>query len=584
MPTGPARLRGLVVLTALALAAIPLGSADAASIFTVAGAAGGLGGCSDPYLPGEGSPSLGAPGTTVTDLCAASGLAVLPNGDLVFGAREKLVRLDALGVIQHLAGSSTSGDLGDGGPATAATLDMPLGAGIAVDATGGVLVPDRANGDRIRRIAPDGTITTVAGGDRPSFSAPAEVPDGSPATSGPLPAGALAVTPDGGFALVTPDGRRIRSVRPDGTVSTLAGLEGQPPLPGTITALAALTDGTLGFAADGGVYGLEGGGGFRALPGFPPDVVALAAAPAGAVLAATQSQAWLVEPSGTSRLVAGRSDGQPLDLVGRGDGRSPERAALSPRPGNSIAALGDGSFAMLDNPVDQGAGRIRLVTDIPSIRLAAEILPWTLASRGKVVVSYVATAAAQVTVSVRYRGREIAKAEGMAAPGKNVLRLPRSLPDGQNLITLEATGGAGEVAVDRMAMLPNGFLPGRAAQAVIPTGEDDSADPAGTPVGNAARAPHAADSYIVSHIVGCRRFSRARVDCVRHITDTASSPRDGVWTGSTIRLGRNGRIYVRHYANPGRSDRHPRFYRHPRWRDRVVATAPPLVILEPGRR
>lgn len=86
-----------------------------------------------------------------------------------------------------------------------------------------------------------------------------------------------------------------------------------------------------------------------------------------------------------------------------------------------------------------------------------------------------------------------------------------------------------------------------------------------------------------SHIVGCRRFSRARVDCVRHITDTASSPRDGVWTGSTIRLGRNGRIYVRHYANPGKSDRHPRFYRRPRWSDRVVATAPPLVIQPEAR-
>ena len=35
---------------------------------------------------------------------------------------------------------------------------------------------------------------------------------------------------------------------------------------------------------------------------------------------------------------------------------------------------------------------------------------------------------------------------------------------------------------------------------------------------------------------------------------------------------------LRTYANPGRSDRHPRFYRRPRWLSRTLATAPVLIL------
>lgn len=192
-----------------------------------------------------------------------------------------------------------------------------------------------------------------------------------------------------------------------------------------------------------------------------------------------------------------------------------------------------------------------------------------------VLVSYVVSQAANVEVSVRHRGREVVRTGQSAAPGKNVLPLGRRLPDGQNVITLTATVG-GARATDRMAMLPNGFLPRRAATAVIRTGEDESREPAGTPVGNAAGRPRAADTYSVVYIVGCRRFSRSRVDCVRHETDTADSY--DVWTGFTVRLGHNGRVYLRTYANAGKSDRHPRFYRSPRWLSRTLATAPVLIL------
>jgi hypothetical protein len=329
---------GAAAATVLALVSLTAtaASAQAASIFTLAGAADPSVDCPDRYTT-ERARWIGLPASEVAGLCAGPGLAALPNGDIVLGARGKLVRIDGNGVVHHLAGRSTTGPLGDGGQAMAAALQLGDQGGLTVDATGGVLVTDTSDGDRLRRIAPDGTITTVAGNGGSSFSAASEVPDGAPATSGPLPAAALAPTADGGFALVTSDYARIRAVGPDGIVTTLAGGEGQPPLPGDVTALAPMASGGLAFAADGTVYALEPGGGARRLPGFPAGVYALAPAPGGALLAGTPSQAWLVEPSGATRLVAGVRRGSRSTWCAEATGACPTgRASRSPRATASL--------------------------------------------------------------------------------------------------------------------------------------------------------------------------------------------------------------------------------------------------------
>src|SRR5579871_2091285 len=67
---------------------------------------------------------------------------------------------------------------GDGGPATAAQLNDP--ADVVVDKEGNILVADTFN-DRIRKVAPNGIITTVAGGGSNGSG------DGGPATSAHLP-------------------------------------------------------------------------------------------------------------------------------------------------------------------------------------------------------------------------------------------------------------------------------------------------------------------------------------------------------------------------------------------------------------
>ena len=65
------------------------------------------------------------------------------------------------GIIRTVAGTGVRGFSGDGGIATQAQLDSPYG--ILLDPRGNLFVADLGN-SRVRRIAPDGTITTVAGG------------------------------------------------------------------------------------------------------------------------------------------------------------------------------------------------------------------------------------------------------------------------------------------------------------------------------------------------------------------------------------------------------------------------------------
>src|SRR5260370_922678 len=66
----------------------------------------------------------------------------------------------APGTIITVARTGQPGFSGDGGPATAARLYRAVG--LAVDAAGSLFIADTGN-HRIRKVTPDGTITTVAG-------------------------------------------------------------------------------------------------------------------------------------------------------------------------------------------------------------------------------------------------------------------------------------------------------------------------------------------------------------------------------------------------------------------------------------
>jgi Cellulase (glycosyl hydrolase family 5)/NHL repeat len=123
----------------------------------------------------------------------------------------------ATGVITTIAGNGTAGYAGDGGPAISARLSYPIRAVMAPD--GSILIADEGN-NVIRRVAPDGTIRTVAG----IAGAGAFGGDGGPATSAHLnqPTG-VTPTPDGGFLIADRSNNRIRKVSATGIITTGAG-------------------------------------------------------------------------------------------------------------------------------------------------------------------------------------------------------------------------------------------------------------------------------------------------------------------------------------------------------------------------
>lgn len=127
----------------------------------------------------------------------------------------------AQSVITTIAGNGNLGFAGDGGQARNAVLNYPQR--VLIDPAGNVYVSDTGN-NRVRKIAPNGVITTVAGGSVASFAG-----DGGPATQALLnqPIG-LALDSAGNLYIADSGNHRVRKVDSSGTITTFAG-DGAPP-------------------------------------------------------------------------------------------------------------------------------------------------------------------------------------------------------------------------------------------------------------------------------------------------------------------------------------------------------------------
>jgi len=160
---------------------------------------------------GDGGPAALAQFLQIT------GIAVAPDGTIyVADDSAHRVRVIRNGTIETLAGTGVPGYQGDGGPAAAASLNAP--SALALDGAGNLYIADTYN-CIVRRVAPDGTISTVAGAHHRGFSG-----DGSLATSAEIadPNG-IAVAADGTLYIGDRLNHRVRKVAPDGTISTIAG-------------------------------------------------------------------------------------------------------------------------------------------------------------------------------------------------------------------------------------------------------------------------------------------------------------------------------------------------------------------------
>ncbi len=260
-------------------------------------------------------------------------------------------KVSAAGIISTVAGTGAAGFSGDGGPATAAQLNLPYG--LATDTAGSLYIADLGN-SRVRRVAADGTISTYAGGGSPSFSddggaavnavlrTPRNVAvdavgnlyvsefeghrvrkitpdgriatvagtgvagfggDGSPAVNAQLayPAG-LAMDRAGSLYIADSQNRRIRRIAPGGTISTVAG--GGPATLVTPIAIAVDAGGTL-FISDNGSLRSCGAAGACADIAGAANAGDVAMDSSGSLYAAEGAQVQKIAPGGQAQTVAG---------------------------------------------------------------------------------------------------------------------------------------------------------------------------------------------------------------------------------------------------------------------------------------
>jgi hypothetical protein len=156
---------------------------------------------------------------TMADLDHPEGVAATPDGGfLIADTGNHRIRkvLPGLGVITTVAGTGTAGDGGLGLAASLTELNAPTA--VAPTRDGGFLIADYGN-DKIRKVSSLGLINTVAGGNGAGFSG-----DGGQATDAQLACPHdVAVTDDGGFLIADSTNNRIRKVAADGTIDTVAG-------------------------------------------------------------------------------------------------------------------------------------------------------------------------------------------------------------------------------------------------------------------------------------------------------------------------------------------------------------------------
>jgi uncharacterized protein (TIGR03437 family) len=172
--------------------------------------------------------SIKVPGYTITAVAAPSIGAYAPTAITFDSAGNMYVaelnlgvilKLSAAGVFSAFAGGGNALFYGDGGPATAATIDP---AGLATDSAGNLYIAD-ASHNRVRKVNTSGIISTIAGPGTGTLNGPPG--DGGPATSATLyePV-AVAVDAVGDIFVAEPAENRIRKISPTGTITTFVTL------------------------------------------------------------------------------------------------------------------------------------------------------------------------------------------------------------------------------------------------------------------------------------------------------------------------------------------------------------------------
>jgi hypothetical protein len=187
-------------------------------ISTVAGI-GGFNG-----YTGDGGPA------TAAELNFPFGLTFDANGNMYIGDtyNEAIRKVNSSGVINTIVGNGVLGYSGDGGPATAAELQYPMG--VTFDSHGNMFIADQGN-NVIREVNTSGIINTVVGNSHYGYYG-----DGGPATIAELESpSALVFDANGNMYIADTFNRMVRQVNTSGYIHGFAG-----------------KGGVIGYSGDGG--------------------------------------------------------------------------------------------------------------------------------------------------------------------------------------------------------------------------------------------------------------------------------------------------------------------------------------------
>jgi sugar lactone lactonase YvrE len=209
-------MRGSVLAALLAVLVVLLGGVPAAPAAATVGPSARIS-----TLAGDGATGFAGDGgaATAASLDAPRGrMERGPDGSLYFADtfNNRIRRIAPDGRISTVAGNGRAGDSGDGGPAVAASLYWPHD--VAVDPTGDIYIADSHN-NRIRRVTRDGIIRTVVGTGRGGYNG-----DGIPATRAQIYRPKSVVPTTSTLYFSDGDNNRIRSVDlVTGLIRTIAG-------------------------------------------------------------------------------------------------------------------------------------------------------------------------------------------------------------------------------------------------------------------------------------------------------------------------------------------------------------------------
>jgi sugar lactone lactonase YvrE len=159
-----------------------------------------------------------------------TGIAIDESGNLYIADQQdhRVRKIATNGIISTIAGTGTAGFSGNGGQATLAELNKPIG--VDVDGSGNIYISEAGN-YRVRKISPNGIISTFAGNGTAGFSG-----DGGLATAASINLTCYTTADkNGNVYICDASNNRIRKVGTDGKINTIAGTS------------------TRGYSGDGGL-------------------------------------------------------------------------------------------------------------------------------------------------------------------------------------------------------------------------------------------------------------------------------------------------------------------------------------------